>query len=230
MKHLLGILLISVAISVKAQESGSGILRISGSLGIGMYLQSDLRDLNENLKNQLPFNVKLVSNFPPRPFYGLGVMIKVGKNIAIGPDYQFHSTGSRLGLRDYSGAYTFDQIISAHSVGLCSEFLVSRYTHSALGLMPKAGAEFATWKISEKYQIGETETNTVYRCKGTNYFIEPAIEYKWMVIPHLSISIIPGFHVDLGSHYYLNGNKKAEAKQKPRWIGPRLSMQINYLP
>jgi len=35
-----------------------------------------------------------------------------------GIDYRYNSTGSRIGQRDYSGFYTFDQIVSAHFPGI----------------------------------------------------------------------------------------------------------------
>jgi len=86
--------------------------------GVAFFSESYLKQINIDVIKNLPFNVQTINNFPPTICYGGYILTPLGSRISLGPSYQFYTTGSRLGAKDYSGSYTFDQIISAHSLGL----------------------------------------------------------------------------------------------------------------
>jgi len=92
--------------------------KIGLTLGAAYMPQSELRDINRQVEGDLPFAVKTINNFPPYFCYGGYILSQVSPRFAIGPGYWFYTTGSRLGARDYSGSYSFDQILTAHSFAL----------------------------------------------------------------------------------------------------------------
>jgi len=49
---------------LSAQESAEKNFRIGFAVGLGQYLQSDLKTLNNDVQNQLNFNARLIDNFP----------------------------------------------------------------------------------------------------------------------------------------------------------------------
>ena len=78
------------------------IFGVSG--GYGKYLQSDLKEINQTVQSGLNFETTMTDNFPPSLYFGVHLFFRLNKYIAIGPDYQFHTTGSRIAYKDYSGS------------------------------------------------------------------------------------------------------------------------------
>ena len=228
MKNYFILLLILIIASVNAQESDLTDFRIGFTHGTGLYFQHDLKVLNNEVENTLPFDVKTVNNFPPWPFTGGYAMIQIRKGFALGPAYQFHTTGSRLGQKDYSGRYYFDQILSSHALGLQGEFLLSEGSGPVFRFLIKGGVNFSTWKLKENLVIGYNEEEDITIFKAVCPFLEPSFSFTWRLSNRLSAIICPAFHIGLGGKYHLKGNSSATTDKKPGWNGPRISFNLEY--
>ena len=57
---------------------------------------------------------------------------------------------------DYSGIYHFDQILSAHQLGLENEICISKSIKPAVFLYVSGGVNFSTWKTEEKIILAVT--------------------------------------------------------------------------
>ena len=92
--------------------------------GTGTYSMRDLKGLNRYIKNRLPFDTKIVADFPPFLNYSAILKFRI-KNAYLGIIQSYQTTGSRISGRDYSGEYAFDITLNAYSPGIYSEFKIN---------------------------------------------------------------------------------------------------------
>jgi hypothetical protein len=85
--------------------------------GTGTYTMNDLKDFNRVIKEDIPFDTKIVSDFPPFLNYAACFKLQVN-NANLGLVYSFQTTGSRISGQDYSGEYYFDMTINGHAPGV----------------------------------------------------------------------------------------------------------------
>jgi hypothetical protein len=213
---------------ITAQEISKNDFRIGVTGGYGYYFQSDLKKINQDVKNQLSFETKLIDNFPPAFFWGIHFLYKLSPHIYIGPNYQFHTTGSRLGYKDYSGSYTFDQILSCNSIALQIEgsFLKEKKTTFCLNVA--GGANFSKWKIIEELIVGEQNQSSSIKLSAIRPFIYPSIKLKYSFISFLSISMSAGYSFDLGGRYKIKIPDPSVSNKIAKWTGPRAEFSIDY--
>lgn len=202
------------------------LLGITG--GMGKYFQPDLKELNQTARDELTFDTEFTDNFPATFYYGIYYIFRISRSIYAGPDYKFHTTGSRLAYRDYSGSYTFDQIISTHSVALRFEAAPGSRKNPQVSLNALFGINIATWRISEKLAIGEQEESSSLRFDALRPFIYPSLRFRCRLAQSISLSPSVGFNFDLWGKYHLHSNKKAEMGKKAVWTGPRAELSLDY--
>lgn len=203
------------------------IFGVSG--GYGKYLQSDLKEINRTVQKGLNFETTMTDNFPPALYFGVHVFFRLNKYIIIGPDYQFHTTGSRLAYKDYSGSYTFDQIISCHSPALQVEGSLNNFKNPQFCLGTLCGINISKWKLYESLVVGKTNESSSTRFDAVRPFICPSIKIRYR-ITHL-ISIVPSvsYNIDLWGKYHLHNQKEAKSDYTASWIGPRADLSIDLL-
>ncbi|HDR52111.1 MAG TPA: hypothetical protein ENN90_10925 [Mariniphaga anaerophila] len=191
--------------------------------GLSVYFVSELKDINTQVINASPFNLQTVNNFPPTIFYGGFILNRMGKRIYFGPSYSFYTTGSRLGIKDYSGSYRFDQILSAHSPG--GQFEILLFTKNKINIYfePTAGAHFATWKMDELLKVGDEKVSDEQKLKAVKPFIYPAFKIAVPVYSHLQVALKAGYSFDLAGKYK-TGNMKSDIKAP--FSGPRISVVL----
>ncbi len=91
-------------LSVNAQVS-PGRLSFSVSTGYACFNMHHLKELNDEIESQLPFSVKSVDNFDPGFYFGGSIQTIFFSKVLVGIIYQYYTTGSRIGQKDYSGYY-----------------------------------------------------------------------------------------------------------------------------
>lgn len=222
------LLLIFTSVFTKAQELETKDFKIGISGGLAVYFEKELKDINSEAIKNLPFNVETLNNFPPSFCYGAYVLNKFGNRIAIGPSYNFYTTGSRIGTKDYSGTYSFDQILSAHSLGVQFEILLLANTKSKVYFENIAGANFATWKIEETFILGEEKSNDLQELRAIKPFIYPGIKFLWPITNDLKIIAKAGASIDLAGKFSLKENSQAKSEIKANFTGPRITIGIEY--
>jgi len=213
---------------LRAQELSKSNDSVGVTAGIGKYFQSDLKEINSSVSNLLNFEARLTDDFPPTFFWGVHLTYKVSPRFYFGPDYQFHTTGSRLGYKDYSGSYSFDQILSCNSIALKIENLLSRKAITSFGLGMTSGINLSSWKMIEKVTIGKQIESSLTRLFAVRPFIYPSINLKHSIIDALAISIAAGYSIDLGGKYRIKSPYKSTSDLIAKWTGPRVELNIDY--
>lgn len=191
------------------------------------YIQSDLSEINQNIHDNLSFETGLTDNFPANFYAGTYLLFRINRGIYLGPDYRFQTTGSRLAYRDYSGSYTFDQIISAHSVAIRIEGTPGKEQNPQFCLSACFGINISSWRISEALAVGDVHESSANRFDALIPFIYPAIKLRFKA--NSLISIVPsiGYSFDLPGKYHLHGSKDAKTDYVANWKGPRGELSID---
>lgn len=232
MNHLkyfiLLVFLVCFGQNLLAQETQLKDFKFGVNFGYAFYFEGELEKLNNQVVSALPFDVQTIDNFPPYYCYGIYVMNKMGKKWALGPVYSYYSTGSRLGAKDYSGSYSFDQVLSAHSLGIQMELLISEKEKSVIFFETIAGAQFANWEMDEKLIVGEIKELDSQKLKAVKPFIYPGFKFSWELLQNLSLYVKGGVSLDLAGKFYLEGNPKAKSDTKVNFSGPRITVGIEY--
>lgn len=229
MKRSVILVLAFLFATVVYSQDEKSLLKLGLTGGFGGYSYENLSDINEAVINQLPFDAAVIDNFPDRFYFGGVALIRIANWYWAGPSYQFHSTGSRVGAKDYSGSYHFDQILSAHQLGLENEIRISKSRKPAIFLDISGGVNFSTWETEEVLEIsGETnEDRSEY--VAVKPFVLPAFKISFPVYKNFSVTAQAGYLFDLGGKYHLSGNKDYQSNLKIPWSGYRFSFGLEYL-
>lgn len=213
---------------LSAQEIAEKNFKIGITGGYGQYIQSDLKKLNQDIQSHLSFNTILVDNFPVNTFWGAYFLIRLTPGLYIGPSYQFHTTGSRLGIKDYSGSYTFDQIISCHSIGFQTEKSVIHTGKLDFSVSVMGGVNISEWVVKEDLIIGSQDINTTKRFSALRTFIYPAVNLGYQLIGPLTVSISGGYSIDLSGEYKSETPNVGKPDKVAKWTGLRASLSFDY--
>jgi hypothetical protein len=229
MKRSVILVLAFLFATVVYSQDEKSLLKLSLTGGFGGYSFEKLSDINDAVINQLPFEAVVTDNFPDRFYFGGVALIRVANWYWAGPSYQFHSTGSRVGAKDYSGSYHFDQILSAHQLGLENEIRISKSSKPAVFLDIGGGVNFSTWKTEEVLEIsGETDEDRSEYVAVKPYLL-PSFKVSYPVYKNFTVAAQAGYLFDLGGKYHLSGNKDYQSTLKIPWSGYRFSLALEYL-
>lgn len=195
--------------------------------GVAFFSESYLKQINTEAIENLPFNVQMINNFPSTICSGGYILIRLSSHISIGPSYQFYTTGSRLGAKDYSGSYSFDQIISAHSLGIQAEEMLMTIGKSAIYFENILGIHLVYLTIEEKFKIDETEKDDKEQFNALKPFIYPGLKFLFPLSSSLGIAVKAGYSLDLGG-FELGPKPNAKPATQVSFSGPRLTVAIEY--
>jgi hypothetical protein len=175
-------LLLLLLFSLTASGQDSVMIKIGFFSGFDFYSQAGLRARNQYVINREPFDVKIIDDFVPRPVIGSYFQYVLTKRVTMGPEYTYHYTGSRIGARDYSGTFSFDQYVKVHQIGLKFDYSVLIRNHSSVILEMSTGAGFTNYKIESDLQFGENLVDAVKDAvllKGISWYTRPALQYQF---------------------------------------------------
>lgn len=229
MKHIIiAISLILCGIYSIAQENRPK-LKIGATAGYATYSFDNLKKANESVISQLPFDAAVIDDFPARFYFGGYVLAKIANWYSLGPAYEFHSTGSRVGAKDYSGSYHFDQILSTHQLGLENEVLLTKGLKPAIFIDITGGVNFSSWQMEEELEIdNEVISTDNSEFSAIKPFVKPAVKISYPVYQNINITGTAGYLFDLGGKYHLSGNKDYKSTQKIPWSGLRFSLGVEF--
>jgi hypothetical protein len=229
MKHVTLIIIFALAgLHGIAQEKLPKI-KVGGFAGYAFYSFDNLENANKEVTNQLPFDADIIDNFPSRIFFGGHVLLKIADWYSIGPAYEFHSTGSRLGAKDYSGSYHFDQILSTHQLGIENEIRISKNIKPAVFLDLTGGVNFSSWKMEEELKIDdEVQSTDNSEFVAIKPFVYPSFKISYPVYRNFNVFAKAGYLFDVGGKFHLSGNKDYQTTQKILWSGFRISLGLEF--
>lgn len=233
MKKTFLIVLLSLIIGnhVYSQE-----LKIGFQTGIGTYSMSGLKEINKAVPQNLPFDTKLVSDFPANWYFRPAFSLQFDK-ISIGINYSFQSTGSRISAKDYSGEYHFDIQVNSNSPGIYSEVYLGPLKKAHLNLYSILGVSFSKLKLNEYLiALDQILTDETYSFKAQCFYIEPGFHLIYPV-KFLNIGLYAGYIVQFGKQaFYTDDNKNnklyspgSSESIKPGWNGLRFGVSFYYI-
>lgn len=174
-KLLLVLGITSLVLNLEAQN-----FKFSFQTGYGFYNMSTFSYLTTQVQSRLPFESKIISNYPLYHYYQ--PMVKFSKNnVDIGLVYLFQTTGSRISSADYSGEYTFDTKINSHSPGIILGVILKDYNKIKIGFNMQTGVCFSALKVNEYFRIDTAVNNAEYKYKANSIYCEPGINCIYTV-------------------------------------------------
>ena len=175
MRHLFFILT-ALAVFLTGNGLSAQTVFFSAGAGAGTYNMKQLKDMNEALlRSQVPFETKIVSDFPPFPNYSASLRVRVN-NVSYGLEYSYLTTGSRASARDYSGEYLLDMTLNGHLAGMSAGFVIplsGKLEFSCSGVM---GVIFTRLRINENLVVLENQVlDTRLRARSKAPYAGPVI-------------------------------------------------------
>jgi len=208
-------------------------IKIGFQSGYGFYNMSSLKSITQKSFSQLPFEAKIISNYPPYVYYQ--PMIRFAyKNFEFGFIYLFQTTGSRISSKDYSGEYRLDTKINSNSPGIIINRKIKDYKIIKLGLSVNAGVNFCELKINESLQVDTISNTSNYRLTARSGYFEPGI---YFIYPgsRLSLELNIGYYKEIFKNdYCLNEGAqgqipvKKEFTDSDMWDGLRLGLTFSF--
>lgn len=228
MKRFLILVLAFLFASVVYSQDEKSILKLGLTGGFGGYSFENLEEINDAVIEQLPFDAAVIDNFPDRFYFGGVALIRVANWYWAGPSYQYHSTGSRVGAKDYSGSFHFDQILSAHQLGIENEIRITKSMKPAVFLDISGGVNFSTWKTEGILEISGEKDEDSSEYVAVKPFVFPVFKISCPVYKNFTVAAQAGYLFDLGGKYHLSGNKDYKSTLKIPWSGYRFSISLEY--
>lgn len=228
MKRYIIFLFVLFSVYTVYSQDKNSFLKLEFTGGYGGYTFEKLEDINDAVIDQLPFDAAVIDNFPSQFYFGGAALVRIAKWYWAGPAYEFHSTGSRVGAKDYSGSYHFDQILFAHQLGLENEIRISKSLKPAVFFDISGGVNFSTWKMEEVLAISDESEEDRSEYVAVKPFVLPAFKISYPVYKNFSVVVQAGYLFDLGGKYHISGNKDYKSDLKIPWSGFRVSVGIEY--
>ncbi|MCG6191083.1 hypothetical protein [Maribellus maritimus] len=232
MRQLLVFIMIIVfgvqGVAQNSVQKNSLKIKIGAYAGYAFYSFENLESLNEQVISQMPFEVTVMDDFPARLFFGGEILIEIADWYSVGPSYEFHSTGSRVGAKDYSGTYHFDQILSTHQLGIENELRILNGIQPAVFINLAGGVNLSSWKMEEELELAEevqTDDNDFVAVKP---FVYPSLKLEYPVYQNIYVFGKAGYLFDVGGKYHLSGNKDYESTLKVPWSSFRISFGLRF--
>ncbi|NSW94173.1 MAG: hypothetical protein HPY62_05625 [Bacteroidales bacterium] len=201
--------------------------------GLATFSMDNLKELNNQQTNSLPFDIVKVDNFNPGFYMGASFNYSLSDNYLIGIQYQYTTTGSRIGQKDYSGFYYFDQIASGHFIGIKPETVIERNSFFSVSLYLETGAIFTKLKMKEKLEVYDIKQESSESFFAVSVPVSAGIKASIPIIDKLSGTVSCGYLYDTGSKLHLKGNKYAvvavnEIPVKTGWTGFRINAGLTF--
>jgi len=226
----IAILLLFISLHAKSQE-----YHLMFQTGIGNYSMSDLKGLNQSILKSLPFEAKIVSDFPSYWAYRPAVLVKFNR-ISIGASLCYQSTGSRISVQDYSGEYRFDMNVHAISPGIYAEVEVLKLKKLQFSLYTSVEKSITSLGTDEYFHVADSLLiNEQINLKAKSLSIEPGICISYP-IRNFTFGINAGYSFPLKANaFYSSGNQdkilwNSETGRPivPKWEGLRGYLTFSY--
>jgi hypothetical protein len=220
---LLFIFIVSIGFSQK--------FKIGFESGIAVYNMKDLKGLTSDVHSSLPFNAKLVSNYPSYLYYNPGIYVS-WENFNIGFHTGINSTGSRISSKDYSGEYEFDTRVVSIVPSFYADYkLTSLFEYFAVYFVVKSGAVFSTLKIEEKLDVfDETISDISIDYNAVNYFFEPGLKLEYKLNKFLSFGLNTSYLIQFGNNEFESDDYGILYNNafpiKPEWNSFRVGLSL----
>ncbi len=200
--------------------------------GIATFQMNHFKVLNDIIAEALPFNTTSADNFGPGLYFGASVNTMLFPGLMFGLGYQYNTTGSRIGTKDYSGFYCYDQILNGHFLYLEPAVIFEETSKYSFVLSFPSGAVFTRARLEEILSVSDRDEKSSEALSALSFAICPSLKASFPVKDCLSAFVSIGYMIDKGGKVHLNGNSNAVLRAGDRivktgWTGLRLSAGLN---
>lgn len=230
MRRLAVTLLVSLcALFLHAQED-TKIQKIKiGVIGTyGTYSQSDIKDINQIMIDGFPFESKVVDDFEPGYIVGAYLQYCIAGRFSVGPSYHYRYTGSRLGRCDYSGTFSFDQYLHAHSAGVKSDLVFADFGKMNLTAQLDGGITLTSWEMETKLEVSGLSEQEKEELNGVSWYVSPAVSVNYMFLENCILFVSAGYSFDIVQKYHYKEDKSLDINKNPNWSGLLLSIGLEF--
>jgi len=222
-KILFTILLLVTFTGLSAQKYEVGF-----TTGYSAFAMKDLKSSLENDFNIIPFETRIVSNFPSWISFGCYFLRKFGF-YSIGVEYDFNSTAGRISSVDYSGNYSFDEWLNGHSFGLVNSFRFLRLGKFQAEAGFTVGYLYSTIKTNEYMQVADISTSYSFSYYSDSFYIEPGVSVSYL-FPFMRIGAEIGYQFNKGGLIKTEEGEKTLISHQTDWSGFRIGFKAGIFP
>ncbi len=231
MRHLFFILT-ALAVFLTGKGLSGQTVSFSAGAGAGTYNMKQLKDLNDALLlSEVPFDTKIVSDFPPFPNYSASLRVRIN-NVSYGLEYSYLTTGSRASARDYSGEFLLDMTLNGHSAGMLIGLALPSSGKLEFSISGVSGLIFTRLRINENLVVLEDQMLDVrFRMRSMVPYASPVIGITYPKgIFHFGLNAGYLFQITNGSFRPTNGNDvillnpSTQKSVGPGWDGFRVGL------
>jgi hypothetical protein len=201
--------------------------------GLGTYKMDNLKEINNLQAMSLPIKPVTVDNFNPGLYLGASFNNKLSKYLLFGLNYQFNSTGSRIGQKDYSGYYAYDQIVNGYFFGIEPEVIIKKTNSIMISVSIVTGTSFTSLEIKEVISISGQEEKNSESFTAVSFPLYPAVKLSKPFSNNISGTVSLGYLYDTGGVFHLEGQKNAiirinDIPVKTGWTGFRITAGLRF--
>lgn len=226
LKNSLILLVLTISSVAYSQHITFGI-----HAGVGTYSMKGLKDLNAAVFKILPFQARILSDYPPYFFYKPAFLLSFYKFNA-GFQAAYYSTGSRISSKDYSGEYLFNTKVNCIAPSVYFDYsLFSISGKYPVSLFSEAGITFSKLDLKEVLTVNNEEiTNSSYAYKSKNYYVEPGFKVGYQIYRFINLELNTSYFFQFGKNVFKSDNNDilndGEKTIGPDWSGLRIGFSV----
>lgn len=147
--------------------------------GIATFDMGDLRGVNWEVLEAVPFPAEITSDFPPYIFYQGTLLFGGNSTLNIGFCFAYYSTGSRVSYKDYSGEYKFDILMSSTNFGLVFDLNLNKNKDQTFFFKPyvRFGLMTSQMDAFESTRIADVQQKDADSWNLTGIHVEPGLKF-----------------------------------------------------
>lgn len=207
---------------------------IAGDILYGTFNMRSLKNLQQEFLDHSDLPYVVISEFPSYIGFSFLLGYPISKRCAIGPRFQFISTGGRLDYGDYSGHIRQDQLLKGLSLGVYFQYLLEQSEVWPVYFTFTAGCMYTDLKFISEAVVGTSSVTDKVNFYSINYTFNPSVLVKRKLNNHFMGGISVGYEFQMHNKLKPDGNNKAYLQDnkgnlvKAAWDGLRLSAGITY--
>jgi hypothetical protein len=168
---------------------------LTAGAGYGSFKMNDLKQVNQEDIQYLPYETRLTDNYPMFWNYSAAFTYNIKKWLVTGVSGSFQSAGSGVTRSDYSGDYSFITKIHSISPGL---IIRAQYQYNKLSLFISndIGIEYNDLRIKETLNVFTHNHEEIYNLSSRNIFYLPTTGISLSLF-FINLEIYGGYLMDI---------------------------------
>jgi len=187
-----------VVLSVLTASGYSQTFRFTYETGYGVYGLDNMKKYQETLTHQINgLPVKMIAQFPDYFNHSVSAGIYLDKNVIVGLNACYLTTGGRNSIRDYSGEYKLDMLLNAYQYGMESEYISHLGGKWDMNFNFKMGVVSSTLNVDEFFEIYNVDSHEDKQSVNQiSVFMEPNLNVSYTLIRGIAVKVGLGFNLN----------------------------------